>query len=567
MTSQILRVLRACLAAVVTLAPIHDAGAQGFTGIRIERVEPGRWRATYRFSDPVSSLRFVRAAANHRERVWDIVTPGYRWESNRDAIRIRLREGASPAATIVFDIPEFTDPLPKEYELFQPFTDGDVALYTGHFHATPITASADDTLATLLAMHIVPPPGTHAIVRGRVDTGAVTVIDSTGEGTYVYLGTTRPIDTPHLTAIVDPGMPDWLREMFEQRLPELFAAYAKEFGVPLPWKPVVLYSFHDTASTGYSSGGGTLTGLINMTLTGSAWRTPSPDALVQAFYLLAHESAHLWNGQMVESAGGATSWMHEGSADAMANEMLLAFGLIDRREWLRRRENALNQCATQVRSASVHRAGERGAFKTFYDCGFVLALWTESAVRQQRPDATLFSFWRDLVAAARAQGDRYDEATWFDVMRSAGVADTVVAAMRSFLAANTIDTAVAGMRGAGMSIGSGAGPPPIAFQQTLARQAFSHVMGEACGRYSFNWGDPIVTVALPQCAPFSRSLRVHAVEGFRVSDQGLALYDAVAAACASGATVSVQGRDGTTLASIPCRERISARPVWYELRN
>ena len=556
-----------CVALSVASQLPSSAGAQDPPTIAIERSAPGRWRATYALPRPVTSLRFQRTAANHRERVWNVVTPGYRWAVDGDRVVLRLDEGATAAATITVEFPELTDPLPKEYELFQPFSDGAVALYTGHFYARPTGPSWTDSTPPVQSLTLVPPRGTQAVVRGRVVAGTVTYTDSIGDGTYIYMGTATPIETPHLTAIVDPGMPAWLRDMFDRRLPELFASYRERFGAALPWKPVVLYSFHDTATTGYSSGGGTLTGLINMTLTGADWRTPDPAAAEQAFYLLAHESAHLWNGQLVASEGGRGSWMHEGSADYLANDMLLSFGIIDRSAWRQRREAALNACGSQVMDAAVHQAAERGMFRTFYDCGFVLAMWTEAVARQTDQGADLSGFWRRLIAAAQADGARYDEALYFRVLREGGVADSVVQAMTAFLAARDIEPAVRGLSNAGIAVAEAGGDPPGSFQQILARRAFAHVMGTACGRISFNWGDPIVTVALPACEPFRESLRVHALEGFRLRDQAASAYDAVAATCAAGSPVRVQGADGETLASVPCRRELVPRPPWYELRG
>ena len=259
--------------------------------------------------------------------------------------------------------------------------------------------------------------------------------------------------------------------------------------------------------------------------------------------------------------------MHEGSADAMANEMLLAFGIIDRAEWRRRRENAINQCAAQVEQGSVHMAAQRGAFRAFYDCGFVLALWTEAAIRRHAPEANLFSFWRDRVVAALGYGRRYAERLYFGAMRDAGVPDSVTQSMRSFLSATSIEAAIRGLASLGMNIGPGQGTPPTGVQQTLGRQAFAHIMGAACGRISFNWGNPIVTMALPECPAFSSALHVYAVENFRLTDQAVELYDAVVARCTKGDTIRVQGRDGATVASFPCRRTLEPRPVWYELRN
>jgi hypothetical protein len=67
----------AAFPAVIAALPLTSGAQESQTSaITIERIEPGRWRATYTFSDPVTSLRFVRGAANHRERVWAVVTPG-----------------------------------------------------------------------------------------------------------------------------------------------------------------------------------------------------------------------------------------------------------------------------------------------------------------------------------------------------------------------------------------------------------------------------------------------------------------------------------------------------------
>jgi hypothetical protein len=543
---------------------LSPAGAASQTApIVIERVQPERWRASYTFDHPVTSLRFGRRAANHRERVWRVVTPGYRWATRDGETVLQLDPGAQAGTAITIEFPEFTDPLPKEYELFQPFSDGAVALYTGHFYVTP-EGPAYNNAPLLQTVRLAPPPGTHAIVRGRISSGTVTFADGIGDGTYIYVGTQRPIETPHLVAVVDPGMPRWVRQLYETRLPQLFTAYTARFGRPLPWKPTVLYSFHDTAAAGYESGGGTLTGLISMTLTGSEWHKPLPEAMTQAFQLLAHEAAHLWNGQLITSVGGPGSWMHEGSADAFANEMLLEFGVIDSAAWLDRRADAVNRCAAHVLAAPVHRAAERGAFRTFYDCGFVMALWTEMALRETSPSTDLFGFWRDLITKAQSTGGRYDEDLYFGVMRSAGVADSVVEQMRAFLSSSSIEPAVAGLSSLGLDIVQGKGTPPAEYQRTISMKAFAHVMAAACDRISFNLGVPIVTQAIPDCNAFATPLRVYGVQDFRIAGQVAELYDAVVATCAAGGTLRVQGERGETLASVQCRRELAPRPSWYE---
>ena len=48
----------------------------------------------------------------------------------------------------------------------QPFSDGGVALYTGHFYARPAGAGYADTVSAVQRIELVTPATTHAIVRG-----------------------------------------------------------------------------------------------------------------------------------------------------------------------------------------------------------------------------------------------------------------------------------------------------------------------------------------------------------------------------------------------------------------
>ena len=547
------------------LLPLTSIAAQ--SSVSLERLASGTWRATYHLSAPTPALRFERPASFFRERVWTVVTPGYQLDRDGDRQVVRLASGATPRREIVFEFPEYTATLPKEYELFLPFTGGAVAVYTGHFYATPIVDDAA-AAATLRTIDVTPPDGMKAVVRGRVVTGRVTFSDSIGDGTYIYLGNTAPIETPDVVAIVDPGMPSWLVRRFNDDLPRLFAAYRERFGYPLPWKPVVLFSFGDAASPGVSSGGGTLTGLVNMTFSGRDWMQQTPALTEQAVALIAHESAHLWNGHLVENVDQrAGSWMHEGSADALATEMLYALGVIDSARYRVRREDAINQCATATASGSVATAGSRNAIREIYDCGFVLTMWTAAALHGANSTANAFTFWHDLIASARANDSKYDQARYFAVLARGHVPDSVIAGMKEFVAARDgMRIAIDGLRAAGVRVEEGSGVPPVSVRQQAARMAMAHLMSQACGRMSFNFGPSIKTSAVPGCEPFAAEHIVFAIDGHLVRDDGAAVYDAVHAACAAARGVTLQREDGSTIVTVSCQRTLAPRPVWYVLK-
>ena len=548
----------------LALLPLTSMAAQN--SVSLERLASGTWRATYHLSTPTPALRFERPASFFRERVWKVVTPGYLLDRDGDRQVVRLASGATPQREIVFEFPEYTATLPKEYELFLPFTGGAVAVYTGHFYATSIVNNT--SAATLRTIDLTTPKGMKAVVRGRVVSGRVTFSDSIGDGTYIYLGNTTPIETPDVVAIVDPGMPSWLATLFNDDLPRLFSAYRQRVGYPLPVKPVVLFSFGDTASAGLSSGGGVLTGLVNMTFSGKDWMQQTPALTEQAVALIAHESAHLWNAHLatnVDQAGG--SWMHEGSADAFATEMLYSLRVIDSARYRVRREDAINQCANATASGSVATAGSRNAIREIYDCGFVLTMWTEAAVHRANPTANVFTFWHDLIASAKTNEGNYDQARYFAVLERERVSDSVIAGMKAFVATRDgMRIAIDGLKAAGVPVEEGSGVPPAGVRQQAARLAMAHLMSQACGRMSFNFGPSIKTSAVAGCEPFAAEHIVFAVEGHLVRDDGAAIYDAVRAACAASRSVSLQGEDGTPIVTVPCQRPLAPRPAWYVLK-
>ena len=553
---------------VLLLLGLDAAGAQEAPQVVIQRLDNGRWRATWELAEPAPVLRFERPAEFYRERVWTVVTEGYRFGRTQGRQTLEIMDGAAARARITVEFPQYTRPIPKEYELFQPFGDGAVAMYTGHFYASPRGGVSDSSW--IRTLRLTPPAGARAIVRGESHDGAFRWTDPLGDGTYIYLGTTSPIETADLVAIVDPRMPRWLADEMHARLPQLFATYAERFDAGLPWKPLVFYSFDDVEAPGLSSSGGTLTGLIQMTLIGSAWREPGPDATEHAFQFLAHEAVHLWNGQLVSSSGGGGSWMHEGSANAIARDLLLESGITDAEGHRAGRELALNQCfvALALGDGPVATAHERGAFRVFYDCGELMALWTDAEVRRASPGATLFTFWRDLIAAARADRNRYTEDTYFRVLGDAGVPERAVAAMRAFLTADTpVPIATRGLADAGVRLEPGHGAPPPTLGHELVRRVVGHLMRAMCGgRMSFWSGDPVVTAAIDDCPPFATRHEVHGIQGVPVGGDAAALFDAVAAACAAGDRIRLAGRDDTVLADFACGAPLGARPAWYALR-
>ncbi len=100
--------------------------------IVLERAErEGWWRATYLLDSPAGELRFQRPARFFREEVWEVATPGWRLERRGEHQRL-VADADVAASRVTVEFPVHTDHLVKEYEYFQKFTDGSLAVSTGH---------------------------------------------------------------------------------------------------------------------------------------------------------------------------------------------------------------------------------------------------------------------------------------------------------------------------------------------------------------------------------------------------------------------------------------------------
>lgn len=548
----------ALLVAVVVAATPPRVSAQPASteSVTLEQVAERRWRATYRLAGPTSALEFQRPADFYRERIWTVVTPGYAFDRDEDAQLLAVQSGGEPVDEIVVEFGEFTDPLPLEYELFVPFADGGRALYTGHLYASP------DSGRMVRTLDLVPPPGESLIIRGGVHQGPLHWTDEYGDGTYAFFGDARPIETEVVIAVFDEGLPDWLRDEFDDWLPRLFDLYRERLGAALPWKPLVLYGHRPSDQEGFSYGGGTLTGLIQLTVTGDAWNEPSADGRATALGFLAHEVAHMWNGQLI-SNGGRDIWTHEGAADALADRLLLEFGVFDEAAHRGREETALNGCILRLGDGGI---GDSDDPEVPYECGQVMAMWTVAAIGQGGDDTDLLEFWRALIASALGNDGEYDAERYFEVLASFGVTDEVTLAMRTAVAGTdgaAVEALVTGLRRAGLGLIQDDDSTP-AYRYELARRAMGHLMGSACGgRFSYSGVQRFRTFPIEGCAPFEEALVIESIEGLEVASDGDRIYDQIVAACRSGDTVALRGPDSAV--GVPCTVRMAPRRPWYSL--
>lgn len=522
----------------------------------------GRWRATYRFSAPADGVVFNRQSRFQRVG-WRAETPGYTVSRERDRAGFHLKPRARARRSVTISFPFDTTHPEKDYQLFQPFSDGSLLLYTGHLGVrTP-----HETPARFV---VTPRRGEHVIAGGRLHRKRFLWTDPDSDGTFLYYGKIVPVVSPGMLAIIDPGAPAWLIERLRAGVPALFDDYVKLTGFPLDKRPAVFFSFEAAADPNSTTWkGGTLTGLIQMHVETARDAVEDRPLLERFFKFLAHEAAHLWNGQMFKSAGKNQSWMHEGGADAFAWRALHRAGILTSEELLARQALDLNLCLSLLGEESLAESEERGNFGAVYPCGSALAWLAEASVRKADPSADLHTLWRDVFARAASSGRRYDEAIFLDALRRRTADEAVLAFLDGFLhepMPDRVALTIAAFARAGVKLEPAPAEAPRDQRQRWSQNLLVALVQEDCnGAFSFTRrGAGWVIHGGPACATLKSDVTVETAEGHSLVRSGDTAYDAVAARCAAGESVTLEGSGSRVL--LRCSRRLRPRPPWLIAR-
>ena len=516
--------------------------------LRDIRIEPpvradGMWHVTYRFHQPVTQLEFARKGAFTRSG----------WREETDASR--------PRKTITLAVPvDFTHPE-KDYQLFQRFSDGSVLLYTGHF--TPAGVQSPRFVLT-------PRRREHLVLEGRVFRRRTSWVDKDGDGTFVYFGKLRPVETADMIAVIDPAVPAWLSKRLRDGIPQLFADYANLTGFKLEQRPTVFFSFgaaRDPNSTTWK--GGTLPGVIQLHVEAAADATEDRVLLERFFKFLAHEAAHMWNGQLFKSPEPNQSWMHEGGADAFAWRALRRAGLLDDRELDARQVSDLNECLAAIGTEALDEAEAKGNFRAVYSCGSALAWFTESAVRRSGRGADLHTFWSALFRAASERGHSYNEALYLAALKEKADAPAVqfVDDFVHRSMTDRVERLIAAFRDQGVTIEPRPAEMPQEQRRNWSQKALLLVMrGDCGGRASVRRASgKMIIGGKSDCATLTSEFAVDRVEGHDVAREGDLIYDAVAARCNAGEPVALEA--GGAKLRVNCNEKLPSRPPWLAIKR
>lgn len=381
----------------------------------------GRVKVVYQVERPVDALTFDALPGDYRDQRWTFDDADFMISEDDSGERIERRDGQAFKRVVLAIEPHDTR-LEKNYQPTARYGAGGVLIYTGHF-----TPRAEQGRRMDAAFGFYPSPAAQAVAFGERAGRFENWRSPTAHPAYVYMGPVAPVETDEVMAIVDPDAPQWIIDEFYDLTPRIFARLADAFGFALETKPNLFLAAPPGGEAGrLSYAGDAVPGQVQITLEGRAWARPSDKALAIFRRSTIHEAVHLWQAGARPGADGAPDWIHEGAADAVAAETLVALGIWDGAAYEADFAAARAECAERLETGSLAGAEGRQDYRAAYACGHVIAgavSWAD--------DASVADFWRDFIVRTAATNG-YTEATFLALVRErtgAAFAD----ALRSFI--------------------------------------------------------------------------------------------------------------------------------------
>jgi hypothetical protein len=408
-------------AALATMTQASDRTRPADIRVTLEQQSDGALRITYDLKKPRKVLLFGALAAGHRARRWQIETPGFQLARLDDGDRITRTDGAKFDRIVLAASPDLIR-IQKDYQPIAAYGEGGVMVYNGHFW--PLTARGGRVNTTFSFM---PAPGAKAVAFGaRVDQ-LVDWRSPMAHPAFVYMGPLEPVETHDVMAVVDGAAPQWISDEFYALTPRVFSHLAGALGFSLAVKPNLFLAAPLGREEGrLSYSGDALPAQFQITLEGGAWREPSPKALGVFRRSTVHEAVHLWQAAARPGSDAVAGWIHEGAADAIAAETLLALGLWDAVDYTADFDRARGECASELQGGSLATAEARGRFRALYACGHVIAVAVSWADGE-----TVSDFWKGFIAEVKSGG--YDESDFYDFVAKRSGERDFVAALRYFV--------------------------------------------------------------------------------------------------------------------------------------
>lgn len=520
------------------------------------QVAEDAWHVSYELPIAVNHVAFSRSSNFDRSKLYRLDTSKFRWDQAGEVVLIRSIDG-SDFTSLEFTFPSSYGLIEKDYTPNVRFSDGSVLLYSHHL-ALGANIIDDKAISPIGAsfgkvqFHFYAAGQSIAFLGHNYQEQASWFPNRSG--TYIYFGTITAMETDNLLAIVDPKLPSWVWEASQKYFPKLFDYYADNTSQPLSFKPMVFFNYDRLDGNFANYSGGTLDGLVQLTINGAHWQQEDSALFNRLFHFLAHEAAHFWNGEMFSVDNENHAWLHEGGADAFAYFAMRDFGLLTSEQMMQKFEEAANLCIVNKGAESLEQSAQLWRYRNYYNCGATMAFATHLAVKAKAPELSLFDVWQHIFQHA-AEHQSYGQDHYFSALKHFTGSTDLSTAFHRFSTETDLDNLAEMMAwfepfDTPLNLST---DYPAQMQQHWGQQVVRHLMYQHCNAISIHrYDDHLETDALTGCEPFAQSHEIHKMEGLNIFGNGAAAYQLFRERCLQNGTVTFQGRESETEVAIAC---------------
>ena len=400
--------------------------------VQVDMRADGVWRVDYVFATPQTSLGFSRSIGDYRRKSWQALgeTPSISRENRSDLIVFD-----APSTHASFTVEPWSERLPRDYTPFLKFSDGQGAIFLDQFLLEAVTDTEptntqtdEDTVRESLTTGIRLMSAHPILLDGSVQDGTIERLIAEDEQVYAYVGALALEEGKSYVGVLDPGLPEHILNTFDDDLAQVFAAYEDRWGFSLPEKATVYFAYGGAERQGWSSSG-SVAGQSTMVLRvhGKALLEPDEDARRRLIWFFAHEAAHMFQQVSgVRVGSNQQAWWHEGSADAMAHDVLRELGIASDAFLRKTYRQRIDTCGVAIEERTL--IGHRG--KIPYICGDLVAIAADTAL----PDHSLYDIWNSYQGRAPEELDDDEiDALFLETLSALGASQKAVEAIGALI--------------------------------------------------------------------------------------------------------------------------------------
>lgn len=393
----------------------------------------GSWAVDYFFAEPQKAMFFSRSLGDYRTSTWapQEGSPAIERIGGFDAMVFD-----APTSEVSYVISPYTGDVIGDYSPWLAFSDGSLALYTGQFELLS-AVSGDEILS--LEGNLGAWEGEQGTLGVRVMTDQSMLLDGSvyagevetrtrGEGDYVMIGDTPLEEGESYIGVIDAALPAEIADSLDADLNGIFGGYEDAFGYALPQKVTLYFAFGGFENPGYSFSGSVIgSNLIVMNVSGEVLRDYPPAIREHILWFFAHESAHVFQGVEGAMPGlGGDSWIHEGSANTMATQILMRTGVAGASYQVSEMNRALDECAAGLAEGPLTSL----AGQVHYACGDIIFTMAATSLS----DDDVYDIWRAFqTAVAENEDEGFDTALVISVFEEMGVKPATLEAIEAVL--------------------------------------------------------------------------------------------------------------------------------------